>query len=120
MKIYIDDNSTRAKLVELLRKAGHEMQIPRDVGMSGKSDVEHFTHAIRGARVCLTKDYDDFLALHHLIRAAQGHHPGIFVIREDNDPARDLTPKGIVTAIRKLEAAGVPIADEYVILNQWR
>jgi len=31
-----------------------------------------------------------------------------------------MTPKAIVTAIRKLEAAGVPIANEYIILNQWR
>lgn len=31
-----------------------------------------------------------------------------------------MTPKGIVAAIRKLEASGVPIANEYVVLNQWR
>ena len=47
-------------------------------------------------------------------------HFGICVVRHDNDPARDLTPKGIVAAIRKLEAAGVPIANEYIVLNHWR
>jgi len=55
--------------------------------------------------------------LAHLIKAAQGRHAGILVVRQDNDPRRDLTPKGIVAAIRKLQAAGVPIADEYVVLN---
>jgi hypothetical protein len=41
-------------------------------------------------------------------------------VRQENNPARDLTVKGIVAAIRKLEAAGVPIANEYIILNHWR
>jgi hypothetical protein len=41
-------------------------------------------------------------------------------VRHDSDPARDLTSKGIVAAIRKLEAASVPIANEYIVLNHWR
>ena len=52
--------------------------------------------------------------------AAQLHHPGILVVRRDNDTSRDLKPAGIVRAIRNLEAAGVPIADQYIILNHWR
>ena len=77
-------------------------------------------HAIEQGRVCLTQNYDDYLLLHLLIRAAHGQHFGILVVRKENNPTRDLSPKGIVTAIRKLEAAGVPIQNEYVILNQWR
>jgi len=46
--------------------------------------------------------------------------PGLLVVRQDNDPARDLTPKGIKAAIRKLEAAAVPIVNEYIVLNHWR
>jgi hypothetical protein len=66
------------------------------------------------------RNHDDYWILHTLIVQAQGHHPGIFVVRQDNDPSRDLTPKGIVSAIRKLQAAGVPIADEFIVLNHWR
>jgi len=55
-----------------------------------------------------------------LIKQTQGQHPGIFVVRQDNDPRRDLTAKGIVSALRKLEAAGVPIRSEFIVLNQWR
>jgi hypothetical protein len=51
---------------------------------------------------------------------AQGHHPGIFVVRKDNNPKRDLNDAGIVRAIHKLLAAGVPIADQFHIPNQWR
>jgi hypothetical protein len=58
--------------------------------------------------------------LHLLIKQAQGHHAGILVVRQDNDPTRDMTPKGIVSAIGKLEAANFPIPDEFVVLNHWR
>ncbi len=120
MRIYLDDNSASPLLVKLLRKAGHDVQLPSEVGMIGKPDAAHLTHAIRDCRACLTQDYDDYQALQHLIEAAQGHHSGILVVRQDNDPTRDMSPKGIVNAVRKLEAAGVPIRDEYTVLNQWR
>jgi hypothetical protein len=78
------------------------------------------THVLGDGRVILTKNYRDFEDLHNLIMQAQGHHPGVFAVRQDNDPKRDLTPPGIVRAIRNLLAAGVPIADQYIILNHWR
>ena len=68
----------------------------------------------------LTRNYKDFEELHDLIGDAQGHYSGILVVRRDNDPTRDLSPKGIVNAIRKLESANVPIQDEYIVLNHWR
>ena len=38
----------------------------------------------------------------------------------DDDTASPPTSKGIVSAIRKLEAAGVPIRNEFSVLNHWR
>jgi hypothetical protein len=49
-----------------------------------------------------------------------GHHPGIFVVRKDNNPKRDLDERAIVRAIAKLAAAGVAISDQFIILNHWR
>jgi hypothetical protein len=120
MRLYLDDDTASPLLAKLLRNAAHDVEMPGDVGMSGAADPVHLTRAIAGSRVCLTKNHDDFWVLHNLIRQAQGDHPGIFVVRQDNDPSRDLTPKGIVGAIRKLEAAGVPIKNEFIILNHWR
>ncbi len=120
MRIYLDDNSAWPLLAGLLGKAGHDVQLPSAIGMSGQPDAVHLAHAIAEGRACLTRDYDDYLALQRLIEVAQGHHAGILVVRQDNDPRNDLTPKGIVAAIRKLEAAQVPIANEYTILNHWR
>jgi hypothetical protein len=107
-------------VAQLLRAAWHEVQLPTDVGLSGEADAVHLTHAITETRVLLTRNYRDFEYLHNLIVVAQGHHAGSIVVRQDNDPKRDLTPRGIVRALAKLEAAGVPIADSYHILNHWR
>lgn len=120
MRLYLDDDTASPLLAKLLRNAAHDVQLPGDVGMTGVQDPIHLTHAIRDDRICITKNHNDFWILHNLIMQAQGHHPGFFLVRQDNDPTRDLTPKGIVSAIQKLEAAGVPIQDEFIILNHGR
>ena len=68
----------------------------------------------------MSRNYQDFEELHLFIAEAHGRHLGIFIVRRENDPTRDLTPKGIVAAIRKLEVSGVPIENEYIVLNHWR
>ena len=49
-----------------------------------------------------------------------GHHPGILVVRRDNNPKRDLDDRGMVRAIGKLVAAGVGLPDHFYVLNHWR
>ena len=120
MKLYLDDDTASPLLAKLLRRAGHDVELPGEAGLSSAADPVHLTHAIEVGRVCLTKNHDDYWILHNLIIRSQGSHPGICVVRQDNDPTRDLSPKGIVTAIRKLEASGVPIEGEFIILNHWR
>jgi len=120
MNLYLDDDSVAAALVRLMRQAGHDVLLPRDIGMMGAEDPVHLTCAIREGRVMLTGNYDDFEDLHDLVLQAQGHHPGILVVRRDNDPKRDLTPRGIVLALSKLLAANVPIVDQFIIVNHWR
>jgi len=120
MRLYLDDDSTKGLLVRLLNRAGHDVRVPTDIGISGKNDAVHRTHAILEGRVLLTHNYDDFEELHNLVRAAGGHHPGVLTVRRDNNPKRDLDEKGIVRAVGKLLAAGVPVADQFTILNHWR
>jgi predicted nuclease of predicted toxin-antitoxin system len=120
MRLYLDDDTASPLLAKLLRKAAHDVQMPSEVGTAAAPDPVHLTHALADKRICVTKNHDDFWILHNLIKQAQGHHPGIFVVRQDNDPTRDMTPKGIVSAIRKLKAASVLIADEFIVLNHWR
>jgi predicted nuclease of predicted toxin-antitoxin system len=120
MILYLDDDAASPLLATLLRKAGHDVVVPGDIGMNGKPDPAHLKYAIHNSRVCLSKNYDDFLLLHELILESRGSHPGILVVRQENNPSRDMTPKGIVAAIRKLVSAAVPIENEYVVLNHRR
>ncbi len=120
MRLYLDDDTAQPLLAKLLRKAGHDVQMPGDIGTSGAPDPVHLMRAIQDDRVLVTKNHDDFWILHNLLKQARGQHPGILVVRQDNDPSRDLTPKGIVTAIRKLETSGAPVGDEFIVLNHWR
>ena len=120
MNLYLDEDMNDVLLVRLLRRAGHNVETPVDTGLLGKSDAVQLAYSIRARRAILSYNYKDFKELHDLIGDATGTHLGILVVRQENDPTRDLSEKGIVTAIRKLEASGVPIRNEYVILNKWR
>jgi predicted nuclease of predicted toxin-antitoxin system len=120
MKIFLDEDLASGLLTTLLQKAGHDVSTPSVTGTLGKNDAVQLACAIREHRACLTRNYEDFEELHLLIAEARGHHFGILIVRRENDPTRDLTPKGIVSALRKLEASGVPIENEYIVLNHWR
>ena len=113
MNLYLDDNTCKALLVAMLRKAGQIVVIPADVGCAGASDARHFLHAINTDMVSLTKDHEDFLELHDVVQAAHGQHPGIIAIRSDNDAKRDMKDRDIVRALGNLERAGVAIQNGY-------
>ncbi len=120
MKIYLDDDSIEALPVRLLRADGHDVVTSSQAGNQGLPDPTHFLYAIRDGRALLTRNHRDFERLHDLVIGAGGHHPGVLVVRRDNNPKRDLDAKGIVRALRKLIRAGAPIADRLTILNHWR
>jgi predicted nuclease of predicted toxin-antitoxin system len=120
MNLYLDDDSAKTKLIALLRQAGHRASSPAECGTVGASDARHFEYATRNGRVLLTRNYDDFAELHDVVQAARGTHYGIFVIRLDSDPRRDMTDRIIINAVGKLESANVPILNQIHILNHWR
>jgi Domain of unknown function (DUF5615) len=120
MNLYLDDDSASPLLTRLLRNAGHDVQLPADAGRAGSHDAVHLRHAIQVHRVFLTHNHRDFVFLHELVLESQGHHPGVLIVRRDNDPRRDLSPRGIVRALGNLLAAGIIVADECIVLNHWR
>ncbi len=120
MRLYLDDDICGDALVKALRKAGHDVRIPADAGLSGHSDALHLAFAIRESRILLSRNYKDYEDLDNLIKVAVGSHPGILVIRRDNAEKRNMQPHDIVHAIRNLERAEVQITNEYTILNVWQ
>ena len=120
MKIYLDDSLADKSLLGLLRKNGHTVARPFDYGLVGASDARHLERTIREDLTTLTADRDDFGELHQLILTSGGGHPGIFVVRFENDPKKDMKPKHIAAAIAKLEKSGISVKNDLVVLNHWR
>ena len=121
MRLYLDDDSVDPALIRLLRHDGHDVQVPADVGLGGRSDQVHFAQAIRDQRAILTRNYRDFEDLHDLVfLATNGHHQGVLVVRYDNNPRNNMSAGDIARAIRNLENAGVLLVDSYYELNHWQ
>lgn len=120
MLLYLDDNSVDAALMRRLADAGHDVLTPHLAGTAGNADPVHFMSAMRTGRVLLTHDHEDFTLLHDLVLLAGGHHPGILVVRQDNDPTRDMSPRAIARAIHNLTASSVAIPNAVHVLNHWR
>jgi hypothetical protein len=120
VRLYLDEDTADSILFKLLVAAGHDVIEPVGEGLSGETDPNHLAHSIRTQRAFMTHNYKDFEELHELIKAAGGKHNGLLVIRKDNDSARDLSIRGIVNAVRKLEVSGESIENVYHILNRWR
>jgi predicted nuclease of predicted toxin-antitoxin system len=120
MRLYLDDDLAGPILAKFLQKAQHNVQIPVNIGLSGADDAVHLTRAIRENRIIISRNYRDFENLHNLIMEATGHHPGILIVRRDDDTRRNLSPRDIVRALRKRETAGVLLRDHYYHLNAWQ
>ena len=120
MRIYLDDNTTDSRLVTELRKRGHDVVEPTDAFLGGASDARHFVYAIEKRLVILTRDADDFRNLHLIVIASRGEHPGIFLVRFDNDPTKDMKPGGMAAAVDRIDASGLPLSNQLFVLNHWR
>jgi hypothetical protein len=118
MRLYLTTTASITASFRLLRRDGHDVQIPACAGLLGSSDQVHLAHAIRERRALLSRNYRDFEALHELIIfAARGHHEGILLVRFDQNPRNNMSAGDIARAVRNLESAGVAIADSYFELN---
>ncbi len=120
MRIYLDDNTTDPRLMIELRKRGHIVVEPSDASLDGASDARHFVYSIEKGLVILTRDADDFRNLHLIVIASHGEHPGIFVVRFDNDPSKDMRPGGLAAAVDRIEASRLPLSNQLFVLNHWR
>ena len=120
MRLLIDENMSDPRLASRLRAQGHDPILAGDVGLLSTADPRVLIWAIAQAVPVLTRDVEDFTDLHDLIMAAGGHHSGVLVVRFDNDPRHNMTHRGIVSALDKLESSGVPISDWIHVLNHWR
>src|SRR5271157_328618 len=110
MRFLIDENLSSRRLAFRLHAQKQDPVLASDVGLLSVTDARVLIFAIAQALLVLTRDSEGFEDLHDLVVAAVGHHPGILIVRFDNDPRHNLTDRGIATAISKLESSGVRFA----------
>ena len=77
MRLYVDDDSVDPNLIRLLRRDGHDIQVPADVGLSGSTDQVHLAHAIRDGRAPAVTGEQGRAALALATRIVElmGHRP---------------------------------------------
>ena len=115
LRLLIDEDSQAKLLVDLLRQAGHDVVTINQLELSGSDDAVVLNQARKQKRVLLTQNCRDFEALHQL----NSSHPGILAIYQDNYSSKDMRFKDLVKAIANLEAAKIPLANQFIALNHW-
>ena len=122
MRFLIDENREPVRSVPGVAtpSPGARSRPGLDVGLLSIADPRVLAWAIGQGLPVLTRDFEDFEDLHILVMAADGHHPGMLIVRFDADPRNNMSDRTIGVAIGKLESAGVPLPDLIHVLNQWR
>jgi hypothetical protein len=115
MRLLLDEDSQSRLLIRLLTEAGHDVLTVGDADLIGHSDAEVLKCAMQHDRTLLTRNVDDFLALHE----EEAVHPGISAEYEYREPAKNTSAVRIVQAVANLESSGCDIAGQFIALNAW-
>jgi predicted nuclease of predicted toxin-antitoxin system len=115
LRLLVDEDTQARWLVNLLRSAGHDVLTVPEANLAAELDPTVLEYARREKRLLLTRNSEDFLALHH----AHPQHAGILAIYQDRDPAKNMSYAAIVGALANLEASGLDLTGQFVVLNAW-
>ncbi len=115
MKILVDEDSQRHILVRLLRIDGHDVLTVDEAALNAKEDAVVFSFARQENRIVLTRNAQDFEAIHN----AEKIHPGILVEYQNRDPSKNMKIVEMVQAIRNIEASGWDLTGQLVAINAW-
>ena len=115
LKLLIDEDAQDKVLVKSLQQAGHEVITANEAGLMSQPDSVVLDYARNTDRVLLTLNCRDFQALH----AVNYHHPGILAVYQEANPSKKMSFKAIVRAIANLEAANIPLFNQFISLNHW-
>jgi hypothetical protein len=118
--LYLDDCSDADQLVALAANAGFQVHTPRSENTQGWDDDKHLEFAAQRGFAVLTYNVKDFKLLHEEWQAAGRRHSGILVVYLENNRVKDMSRSQMVGAILKLVAAGLPLENEFHVLNHWR
>ncbi len=111
----IDEDFQDKILVKLLLKAKHDVITANDALLSGQADTKVLNYATKNNRIVLTRNCQDFEALH----LAGTKHSGIFGVYREANVLKNMSFPAIVKAIANIEASGILLVNQFIILNHW-
>lgn len=120
MICYLDDDVDQDLLIRLGAARSHRLVSPRSIGKSGDHDALHFLYAASQGTPLMTRNANDFEALHEFALGIGGHHSGLIIVYEEADRRKNMRPPEIITALSNLESANVPLPDQLIPLNHYR
>jgi predicted nuclease of predicted toxin-antitoxin system len=115
LRLLVDEDTQAKLLVNLLRSVGHEVVTVQEANLAAEPDLKVLEHAQRENRILLTRNCDDFHALH----GAHPQHVGIVAIYQDHDRDKNMSYDVILRALANLEASGLKLAGQFIALNAW-
>jgi predicted nuclease of predicted toxin-antitoxin system len=115
LRLLIDEDTLAKLLVDKLRQAGHDVITVHEAALTGEPDERVLEEARRDNRLLLTRNCEEFRALH----AAHPEPPGIGAIYQDRDLSKNMSYSAIVRALTNLEGSGLQLAGQFVVLNAW-
>ena len=115
LRLLVDEDTQDKLLIKFLREAGHEVLSVNEANLMGKDDPLILDYAKTCNYVLLTLNCKDFRVLHQ----ESPLHQGILAIYQEADSSKKMSFRAIVKAIANIEAAQIPLAGQFVNLNQW-
>lgn len=116
LRLLLDEDTQDKDLVKQLRSSDHDVTTVNELGLRTLDDREILSAAWADHRLLVTYNVDDFQNLH----AAGVDHRGIAAICRGADPAKDMSISDIVRALGNIEASGIPVSSQLLILNHWQ
>ena len=115
LRLLLDEDIQAKLLVNLLKKAGHDVLTINDVNLTGQLDPMVLDYARQTNRILLTQNCHDFEDLHHI----NPNHAGILAVYHEANPLKDMSLKAIIKAISNLETANIALVNQFIALNHW-
>ena len=72
VRIVVDENMSSRRLAVRLQAMGHDVVLATDVGLVAVSDARVLAWAVAQGRPVLTRDHEDFAALHDSVMVVGG------------------------------------------------
>lgn len=116
LRLLVDADSQDKALISALRADGHDVVSVNDVGLRTADDQTIFLFARTDRRMVLTRNADDFEALHYKYAG----HSGILTVYRGRDRHKDMTVADIARAISNIESAGIALDGQFLGLNGWQ